>query len=152
MATDRVLAQDVTFALSDTGASPSPAYLKRLVTEVDRFEAEAMPEFEKKWPAGAKKPHHQLVGSSYRVTLECGVTGRGLCLLHDYQNKAKLAGQEVPKLHMVRTYINVDGATITETYRGGIVTTARDSQGEGSTSLSTSATIEFEDKDNSPGL
>lgn len=149
---DRILAQDVSFALADTGAAVAAAFLSRIVTEVDRFDAEAMPDFEKKWPAGAPKPHHQLVGSAYRVTLECGQKGRGLTLLHDLQNKAMQAGKEVPKLSLTRTYQTTDGLQVSETYKGGIITQARDSQGEGNASLTTSATIEFEEKDQVPAV
>jgi len=142
MAQDRILAQDVSLTLvAENGSLGADT---RLMSEVDKFDGEWKPDILKTWPGGSKNYHYQLAGGYYQVTMDGGQLGGGFLSLGAKQHQAIQMGQPMPRVRLTRTATTKSGQTFRETYTGGIVTDAKNSQGAGNTALTTSVTIEFE--------
>lgn len=141
---DSILGQYVSLTLvmedGSTGLTDS-----RVMSEVSKFDAEWMPSIYKKQPAGAATQHQQLTGGYYKVTMTADQMGGGFLALAKRQHQAAQSGSEPPKIVMTRTIQTAGGWTYQETFMHGVITSAKNSQGEGNKPLTTDITIEFED-------
>jgi hypothetical protein len=142
MAQDRILAQDVSISMiAEQGSLGADIHL---MTEIDKFDGEWVPDILKTWPGGSKNYHYQLAGGYYKVSIDGGQMGGGFLSLGSKQHQAIQMGLPVPKVRLTRTATTKSGQTFRETYTGGIVTDAKNSQAAGNAALTTSVAIEFE--------
>ena len=143
---NRVVASDIEFALTLSDGSALTVDYQDMLDETDRFSVEYVPEMKTTRPAGTKKPHHQLTGVNYQVTIEGGQFGSGWVNLGTQQWNAAALGKDIPTLTLTRTVYagGANGGNFKETLTGGIISRATNSETTNNEFLTTTVTVDFE--------